>query len=218
MATLNLIIATGNDNSDQRGGADNAGRGITTGVVDLAPNPNLEPGSHASADEWSVALLFAAAQLPQGATITSAILTLNANDTYDAGASVIKYFFSGQLTPAPVGLTSTNGDLSSLTRIRTTASTIATANSIVTGTDYAFDITTSIQEVCNQATWGLSSNIVVLIDTHPDTTLGEWQIFKSYGASTSLCARIVINYTSGAAARLAQPVRVGQSVKRVAFY
>lgn len=201
MATLNLVLADNNSNSDQRGGANDGGRGITTGVVDRPPatSTDIEPGSHSSADEWSAAFLFAAAGLPQGATVSSAIFTWNGNDTYNAGASVIKYYFSGQLTPAPVGLTTTNGDLSSLTRIRTTANTIQAFNSIVTGTDYTVDMTTAIQEVCNQATWGLSSNIVVLVDTHADTTLGEWQIFKTYGASSTLCARLTITYTTGAA-------------------
>lgn len=218
MATLNLAVSTGNNNSQQHNGAEDSGKNPGAGVVDLNPSPATEPGSHAFDDVWSSAFRFPAAGLPQGATIVDATFYFTSADTYAATPNVVKYYVSADDRDAPSALTATNGDLSGTNRPRTTASGVIDMSIAVTNTEYSVDVTASIQEIANRASWAGTSDLVMLVDTHPDTTNGEWQIFYTYGGDSSKVGRIVINYTTGTPAALAKPVKTVQSVKRAAFF
>jgi hypothetical protein len=197
VATLNLTLGANGDDVRAAGGANDAGKRPNLGVI--ADEAILSPGSHTNNDEWSAACRFTGVTIAQAATINSATFSMRANGTYDASPGVVKYWVCCQAADNAGALaTSGSTDMDGATRPGTTADSTWTVTSVTAGTRYSVDITSAVQEVINRAGWASGNAIVVLIDTHADTTQGEWQDWDAYntgGASNG--PKLDIDYTVG---------------------
>lgn len=200
MTVLNLQVSTGNDDSHQESISEDSGRNVTgSGVCDLTATV-LSPGSH-SVIEWSIAARFLNVTVSNAATITSATFQMRAQATYSAGSNVIKFWVSAQAADNAGALTNIGGDLNVTNRPRTTAVSAAwTQTSVTANTWYTIDVTTVIQEIVNRAGWVSGNAIVILVDTHADTTSGEWQDYYSYNGAAASAPKLDIDYTAGGAA------------------
>lgn len=193
MATLNLQVSTGNNDSHMSSITDDSGRNVTDSAACSLTSSLLSPGSHGGNDEYTIAALFTGAAAIQGTTINSATFQMRANATYDAGANVIKFYVSAHDTDSPAALSTTGGDLNVTTRPRTTAVATWTQTSVIGGNWYTVDITSVIQELADRP--GFGGTIVVLVDTHEDTTLGEWQDYDSYNGAAAGAPKLDIDYS-----------------------
>ena len=197
MPTLDLQVGVSAGDSEQNSIANDSGRNVTQFSVVFTNNTILSPGSHSSGDEWTVAARFPSVTIDQGATIDSAAFKMTADSTYSAGSNVVQYFVSAQASDNAPALSNTSGDLNVTTRPRTSASATWIATSVTGGVEYSTDITAVIQEVINRAGWTNGSAIVILVDTHPNCTIGEWQDFESYDGSAANAPRLSITYSTG---------------------
>lgn len=195
--TYNYQVGASSDDSAQQSIANDSGRAVSgAGSVSLT-SALLSPGSHSSGDEWSVGIRFNGITIDQGASIESATLSLYCDASYSTG-NTIKLYISLQDSDDAGALTSTGGDLNASGRPRTTATTIVDVSSLTAGwNDY--DITTSVQEVIDRASWASGNHFVVLVDTHEDTTAAEWQDYRAYdfGGGPSYAPKIEIVVSGG---------------------
>lgn len=204
MPTLNLTTSANTSDMHEGSFNNNTGKSPTgnTAVTDAAI---LSPGSHASNDEYSAAIRFTGVTITQGTTITTATFSLVADATYNAGANVIKYHVSCQAADNAGALATSNGNLNSSNRPRTTADTAWTQTSVTGGVRQSVTITTAVQEVINRAGWASGNAIVVLVDTHADCTQGEWQDYESHASGASLAPQLDITYSAGGKLVLRRP-------------
>ncbi len=198
MATLNLTISSNDGDVHANGGPNDGGKRPNLGIVsDTSP---LSPGSHGNNDEYSAAVRFLNVTIPQAATINSALFSLRCNGTYDASPGVVRYIVCCQAADNAAALaTSGSTNLDGATRPGTTADSTWTVTSVTAGTRYSVDITSAVQEVINRAGWASGNAIVVLVDTHADTTQGEWQDFDAYNTASSSAngPHLDIDYADG---------------------
>lgn len=197
MTTINLTTSANGDDVHAQTGTNDAGKRPNLGLI--TDDAILSPGSHGNNDEYSAAVRFTGVTIAQAATISSATFSWRANATYNASPGVVKYWVCCQAADN-AGALSTSGstDLDGATRAGTTADSTWTVTSVTGGTRYSVDITTAVQEVINRAGWASGNAIVVLVDTHADTTQGEWQDWDAYntGGSTN-GPKLDITYTAG---------------------
>lgn len=217
MATLNLQLGASAHDAVQQ--SNTSGQGFTptgSGVVSLTDSV-LQPGGHGLNNSWFGVFWFNNVTIPQGATINSANFILKAQATWDAGANVVKYWVSAQANDNAAIPTSASGGLNATNRPRGTQHVAWTQTSIVAEADQTLSITAVIQEVINRAGWASGNAIAVCMDVHADCNDNEWQEYYSYDLSTTKAAKLQMDYTAGAAAALAKPVRVSQAVKRANY-
>lgn len=196
MSTLNLQIAASGLTSEQSGGANDGGRAVTTGIVTLNPTPYIAPGSHASANEWTSALRFTGVTIPQGTTLTQVLLKCTAWETYSASPNVVKFWVSAEAADNSAALTSTNADLGTTARPRSTA-TVAWDMSVMNADqEYSVDITTVLQEIVNRGSFSSGNAVTIILDTHADCTMNEWQNLWSYAGSTTKAPKLEFTYGS----------------------
>ena len=201
MTTLNLQVGTGNDDSHQESIANDSGRAVTSSGVCVLTATTFSPGSHSSGNEWTAAARFTGVTVANAATITTATFQLRCAGTYNASPNVVKFWVSAQAADNAGALTTTGGNLNTTARPRTTAVSAAwTQTSLTLDTWYSIDITTVIQEIVNRAGWASGNAIVVLVDTHADTTVSEWQDYYSYNGAAASAPKLDIDYTTGGAA------------------
>jgi hypothetical protein len=177
--------------------ANDSGRSVTVSGT-IATAGFVSPGSHASNDEWTAGLRFTSVTVPQGTSITSATLTLTPQATWCPGGITIRYHVSTQAADNAGALSGTSGDLNTTARPRSTADAGPWTQSCVT-VDVAqtLDVTNIVQEIINRAGWTSGNAIVILIDTHADTTLGEWQDYHSFDDSAANAPKLDIVYSTG---------------------
>lgn len=194
--TLNLQVNTSLGDTSMGSITDNSGRNVTqTSFIDNSTY--LEPGSHGSNSETSSALRFTSVTIPQGTTITNATLSLRPV-TYCPVGKTIKFHVSTQASDNAAALTTTNGDLNITNRPRSTADAGPWNQSCInSSTLETLDVTNIVQEVINRAGWVSGNAIVILIDTHADTDVTEWQDYESYNTTPSEAARLDITYGGG---------------------
>lgn len=205
-----LSMQTGNT-SHMGSIANNAERNVTnSSVVNLNPNP-LSPGSQGSANEYSGGAQFTTdANITNGLTITSATFKMTAFGTYAAAGTGVSYLVSAHAADNGAALTATSGDLNITARPRTTAvSAKWSVTSVTVDIQYTIDITSVIQELVNRAGWVSGNRMIITIDTHADTELGEWQDWYGSGASRPV---LDIVYPAAGATSL-PPIRRGSSFR-----
>lgn len=184
MTVLNLSVSADADDSHQPSIANDSGRSFTsTGICVLTGI--VSPGSHGSNDEYTGGYRFTGAGAIQGQTINSADFSIVADATYNAGANVISYHLSAHDADTPAALATTGGDLNSSNRPRTTADAGEwVLTSITIGVRYTRACTTVIQEIADRP--GMTGPIVMLQDTHANTTTSEWQDFDQVSAQLDI--------------------------------
>lgn len=197
MSTLNLQVNASADDSDQQSGANDMGRTYTnTGACTLT-RATMSPGSHATNDEWTAAFRFTGVTIAQGSTIDAASFILTPQAGWDAAAlgRVVKYHVSTQAHDNAPALLSTGSNLTSTNRPRSTADVAWTQSTTVTDVEQSVSVISIIQEIINRAGWVSGNAIVIILDTHADTTIGEWQDYQAYDGSTTKAAKLNITYT-----------------------
>jgi len=195
MTTLNLQVGASGEDSHQQSIPNDAGRNVTgTGVCSLT-DTKLQAGSHSGGNEWSVAAAFTL-NVAQGETITTATFSMRGNASYTSPGTV-KLYASCESNDSPAALSSSSADLNASARPRTTATAILDVSTVTGGTWYAWDITSSLQELVNRAGWSSGNRCVVIVDTHADTTVGEWQDFDAYDGSAAGAPKLDVVYGGG---------------------
>jgi len=126
--------------------------------------------------------------VPQGATISSATLTLNLDHTTGSAAST----FFGYATDDAQGWVSYTRTPSSVTR--TTASTALAAQ---TGSgSRAISVTAIVQEIVNRAGWA-SGNSLSLIGRGNGSTNRKYNYWSSYDLAPASAGSLSITYSGG---------------------
>jgi len=195
--TTNYQVASSAGDSHMDSITNDIGRApANTGIVSTSASP-LSPGSHGNNAEWSAAIRLANITVAQGATISSATLELRGNASYNAAPNVVKFYVSAEASDNAPALVTTNGDLRSSVRPRTTATTVWLQTSVTGGTWHSVDVTAVVQEIVNRAGWASGNAIVFLIDTHEDTTQGEWQDYDSYDTASANAPKLSITTAGG---------------------
>lgn len=198
MATFTQQQSAANRASSMGSITSGSGKNVTNNSVIISSPSVVEVGEHNTNNEYSAAFYYSGVTIPQGATIDSAYFEVNSNDTYNAGANTINYLISAQAADNAAALAGTNGDLRASVRPRTTADVTLNATNMVTNTWYSSpDMKAVIQEVVNRAGWASGNAMVILMDTKPDSAVGEWQIISCYGLSPTRAPKLTINYTVG---------------------
>lgn len=155
----------------------NSGRNITDSAA-IVTAGLLPPGSHGNNDEYSLGLEFLTDIPVAGKTVVTASLTLFVNATYPS-PGVIKLYISAHDADTPAALSTTVGDLRASVRPRTTATTIKDVSSVTASQPIEIDVSSVIQELLDRPGW-TATRIVMLVDTHEDTSVGEWQDFDHF--------------------------------------
>ncbi len=186
MTTLNLQVnASGND-----GSIDNTALSpqLTANLVNIG---NVNGNSSSTAG-----FRFTSATVPQGATITSATLTLYGYSSYSTG-STISAIAACEDVDNSSAFTTSSGDFNTTNRPRTTATSASKdIKSVTAGVAYTWDISTSVQEVVDRAGWSSGNAISVFVDNDGSAS-NEWQDFEAYDHNSTLAAKLDITYTTG---------------------
>ena len=134
-----------------------------------------------------VGVRFPNVTVPQGATINSATLTVDVPSTSLDSPNGVTWY--GELATNAAAFTTTASDITN--RARTSATLVWSGSNIGTG-DHNLTVTSIAQEIVNQGGWA-SGNAMALLLYGVTANL---QI-TSYDTSTTLCARLAIDYTAG---------------------
>lgn len=193
--TINLQVNTSLGDTGMASSNNDVGRNVTVSGI-ISTGGHFVPGSHVSNDERTYAARFTSVTIPQGATISSATFTLTPFSTYTTGGT-IKFHVSTQASDNAGVLTGSNGDLNITARPRSTADAGPwTQNSVTVNVEQSLNVTNIIQEIINRAGWVSGNAIVILVDTHADSSIGEWQEYNSYDDSTTKAPKLDITYTT----------------------
>jgi hypothetical protein len=191
MTVLNLIVGASSDDAFQAAPTSTA---VINGSSILIDAINEYGG-------WR----FTNVTIAQGATINSATLTLNLTQaTNDSPALDI---YCEDVDDAATFAAASN-NLSN--RTLTTAKTDWDGTDLGTG-DKIVSITSAVQEVIDRAGWvsGNDLNVIAVGQTGTAVRINTWD------NSTSLCARLDIDYTEAGAATSLPPVRRTQTYVRL---
>ena len=126
--------------------------------------------------------------VPQGATINSATLTVNVPSTTADTPNGVTWY--GELATNAAAFTTTASDI---TNRALTSATLVWSGSDIGAGDKALTVTSIVQEIVNQGGWASGNAMALLLYGVSSCTI---QI-TSYDTSTTLCARLAIDYTAG---------------------
>lgn len=187
MPTLTLTVGASTDDTNSQS-ITNTGKGPATANVvagDLT-STTLSPGGHTIPnDVWSMGARFTNVTVPQGATINSAAFSLKVKSPYEAVGKTIRYWVSAHAVDNAATFNTTTGDLDAANRPRSTAdATWTQSNTTVGGPRFSVTITSVIQEIVNRPGWASGQAITIIVDTHADTTSGEWQDYYAWDDAT----------------------------------
>ena len=173
MATWNGICAASADDAKE-----------ASGTVTLADTPNilLSAGTH-----WA-GLRFPGCPVANSEPIVSAVLTLElvAGNT-DPGALV----FYGEAADNAAAFTTAASNISDRTR---TAANVPWSSGALGGGDKASpDLAAILAEITSRPGWAAGNAVALILDATATTSLR----FTSYDSSTTLCARLVVEYGGG---------------------
>ena len=151
-------------------------------------------GSGPGSSSWSGGFRFRSIIVPQGATITSATLTVNVTSNYNGGAIALLY---GYDTDNSVIWSSYGSP-----RPSNVAKTSASANIVQGSTgSRSFDVTSIIQEIVNRGGWASGNNLSLLtIDNNPISY--QYTYIEDLSNAGTNEASLSITYSVGASAAL----------------
>ncbi len=192
MTTLNLQVSASSDDAYQDAG----GSADITSVAAV-----MGTGTAASSPDRAYGVRFLTVTIPQGATITSAALTVSKRGTQ---FNDVRGTWFGQAADNAATFAAAE-DMTA--RAQTSASVACSENINRTdATYYSFPVGASfvaiVQEIVNRAGWA-SGNAMVLVFIGDNATSFTSTDVNSYDNSTSLAAKLDIDY---AIPRLAQPM------------
>ena len=150
----------------------------------VGPQTTGDPLSLSSGTD--AGLRFQAVDIPRGATITGARITLTAEQSA-AGTSNLR--IRGQLDPDPVAF----GNISDASRMFTAAEATWTASAWTAESAYMSpDLQTIVQTLVNQAAWSAGNAMVFRFQTN-----GSTRDAYSYDGDPAKAARLEISYSGG---------------------
>lgn len=211
--TINLQVSGLFNDTTMASIANDSGRNVTNSGIITGAN-TLEPGSHGSNDEWSAGVRFTGVNIPQGRTISSATFSLRTQSPWCNGGDIIKYHVSTQASDnAPISAGAA-GDLNTTARPRSTADAGTWDQSCTTASSLeTVNVTNIVQEVISRAGWVSGNAIMILIDTHADTTQGQWQAYESFDSNASEAPRLDITYDDGTGSGSGSKVRIRGGIR-----
>ena len=148
---------------------------------------SLTAGMTITATTHYVGVRFQNVTVPQGATINSATLTVDLPNTFGDSPNGVTWY--GELATNAAAFTTTASDITN--RALTTATTVWSGSDIGTG-DKALTVTSIVQEIVNQGGWASGNAMALLL--YGTTAIIQ---ITNYDTSTTLCARLAIDYTEG---------------------
>lgn len=147
----------------------------------------VEAGNHSQA--LTGACRFLSVAIAQGATITSAILSMTAQASYSTANTISVIAYAEDVDDAAT-LTTAEDNIEG--RTRTTANSGAkNIQSVTLNAVYTWDVTTAVQEVINRGGWASGNDLCILLVDNSSTT-DEWQSFWSYDGDTAKAPRLDI--------------------------
>jgi hypothetical protein len=187
MPTIDVTVAASADDAAESSG----------GTMDLTlnPLPNVD-----GANEWN-AFRFTGITIPAGATITAAYLTVQMTSSSLDEPDVT---FFGLDTAAPGTFTTTANDISG--RARTTASADWSNTNAGTSDVQTSSLVTIVQELVDSYAPYSSGAIGFAMRSRANDGLRDTSI-RSYDNSTTLCARLHIDYTEAGGGRTTKNTR-----------
>ncbi len=142
-----------------------------------------------------IGLRFQNVTIPQGATISSAIIRFVADDT-DTGISGTALIYCEDIDNATT-FTSTDDDITDRT-LTTASDTWTNIESWVSGNSYdTDDISSSVQEVINRGSWASGNALNVIITF---SVAGEDRDAEAYDSDPGNAAELIIEYSTGGTA------------------
>lgn len=149
-------------------------------------------GHHPSLEfRFAGGLRFTGVDIPKGAAIVSAILTVIADRNEVGNVDVNVY---GEDADNPPNFDSE--DPWFIGRVRTTATVFWPLTAWIKDTEYSSpDIKSIIQEIINRPGW-VSGNVLILFIEDDGSSIHDWRVFYAYDASTTKCALLTIEYTT----------------------
>jgi hypothetical protein len=151
---------------------------------------------------------FQSVAVPQGATISSAYITLTCQN--GNGSTTVNAVITGEDTDDAAAFSnladyqSRRGTVVGGANDNNITSAQVAWNNIsswVTDIEYSSpDIKTIIQEIVNRPGWTSGNDMVLFVDDHADTsthTDGNVRVWYNYDLSTTKSAKLVIEYTEG---------------------
>ncbi len=150
-------------------------------------NGNIErSGSQLDMPSRMIGLRFRDIDIPQGATILEADLTMTARGSDSGSASAVIH---GEATDDANQFVTTSHNISD--RSLTTASTTWTHSNWTVGTSYTSpDLSSIIQEIVNRSSWISSNSLVLILDPS-----GSQRRAYSYNGNAGLAPRLRIKYS-----------------------
>lgn len=173
-------------------GTDDAGHSLSNSCGGWATNESLCPGECCSNAIGDFGARFQTVAVPQGATISSAILSI-----YRSGAgicgNVLKLKIKGEdIDDAATFSTEANYN----GRTRTTAA-IDWDNTFSSTVWYnSPEIKTIIQEIVNRGGWSSNNDLVIFV-ANDGTVAGNFSQFSSYDDNPTYAPKLSITYTEG---------------------
>ncbi len=194
--TVNLQVNSSTDDGDQNSNANDAGRYVPGDASIIENATALAPGSHNNNDEYSAGFRFTNVTVPRGATISAATLTLRSSSGWDPGGINVSYYVSGHDTDDANTITDSpfTQNLSSVRRPRTTEYVVWDQSGTTTDVEESVSLPDVVQEIVDRSGWNSGNDMVIILDTHEDTTLGEWQEYYSYDGNASYAPKLDITY------------------------
>lgn len=172
MTTWNGIVGASSDDAKQSG---------TTVTLTDAPIA-LTAGTHLAG------LRFPNCPIPNGASISSAVLTLELTaGSTDPGDLVI---YGEDIDDAP---TFTTGSNNISGRTLTTANVTWAAGALGGGDRNSPDLAAIVAEITTRAGYAAGNDMALILDATASTTFR----FTPYDTSTTLCARLAVVYSTG---------------------
>lgn len=134
----------------------------------------------ASGNQYNSWLMFTGVTIPQGATITSATLTLGTQGFAQAATATLKGSAADTIAAGPTTLAAF------VAAARTTASTGFNQGSTTV------NVTSQIQEIVNRAGWASGNNLVFYADSTSGTTLfSTWTAGHSLSVTYTVPAAVI---------------------------
>lgn len=142
-----------------------------------------------AARRTNAGLRFANINIPQGATITSAVLNVSITSTS------VDSPYADIYANAVDNANDFTSEASVNNRVRTSAAVLWNQVDVGTGYKPSPNIASVIQEIVNRSGWASGNSIALLLDGKPDQTrVLSFRAFDGYGIAGS--ARLVINYST----------------------
>lgn len=180
--TLNLIVGASAGDADER---------QSDGSVSLTIAPNRTYSRNVASSQYHSGHHFTGATIPSGATINAATLTLNCTST---SLDDMYCTIHADDSDSAAAFTSTSYDIGS--RTRTTASQSWQQDACGTGDEVSPDFASVVQEVVDRAGWASGNSIAILLISSASPPAIKFFASTAYDTSTTLCARLDIDYTA----------------------